>query len=104
MNKVLLMIAAIITISSCNDKRLDEKSIIGRDIKVSWYVISAISSSHEFVEVSKDSQKEKIMEANQGTIDSIFISRDTIFIKRNPAYVIYNLKDSAFGYKINCSF
>ena len=98
------MITTIITISSCSDKRLDEKSIIGRDIKVSWYVISAISSSHEFVEVSKDSKKEQIMEANQGTIDSVFIRSDTIFIKRRSADVIYTLKDSVFGYKINCSF
>jgi len=62
------------------------KTIIGKDIKVSWYVISAITSSHEFVEVSKGSAEEEVMEPKQGTIDSIFIERDTIFIKQTLSF------------------
>ncbi len=103
MAKFLLLLTVVIVICAC-DKRLNEKTFMNSDIKVSWYEVSAITSGHEFVEVSKGLSREKIMEANQGTIDSIYIKGAAIFIKKKSANVVYTLKDSAFGYKIKCSF
>jgi hypothetical protein len=44
---------------------------------------------------------ERILEANDGSIDSIFIRQDTLFLqKASNSPVIYDLAAIKFGYKI----
>ena len=100
MKNFLLYLLILISLYSC-DKKLDEKIIKGKNVEISWYRISTITSVHEYVDVSQKSKTKQIIYANAGSIDFIDIYNDTIFIKKKFPSYFYTSLDSIFNYKIS---
>jgi len=96
-----MFIIALLFLPSCMPplERLDEKTIQGTDIKVRSWTTSSISTMHEHVEVVKGLKSKKILEVNDGAIQSIEIVKDTIAIQISGG-PIYTVEDSAYGYWI----
>ena len=99
MGKTLLIIVSICGLCAC-DKKLHEKIITGKNIKVSWYTISSITTVHEYADVSQEGETQNIIRANSESIETIQIINDTIFIKKKLPNLFYTSKDSVFNYKI----
>jgi hypothetical protein len=85
-------------VCSCT-KRLNETTIKGKDIEVSWYQTSEIATMHDFVEVKQGSSKSVILETESYGFTNILIKNDTIIIQYMPT-VIYKVSDKVFGYKV----
>jgi len=104
-NILLLVIFFILT--SCNNqigkKKLDLITLENEEIRVEKYRISEITTIHQFVDITNKrwDKVERIIEANDGSIDSIFIKQDTLFLRKTSTQpVIYDLASIKFGYKV----
>jgi len=92
---------------SCQDsvwrKKLNLKTIKNDDILVETYDVSEISTIHQFIDMTNRrwSRVETILEANQSSIDCMFIRGDTLFLqKASSGVVIYDSASTKFGYSI----
>ena len=93
--------------TSCNNtlgrKKLNLKTVENKEILVETYNISEITTIHQFIDITNKRwhKVERIFEANDNTVDSIFIKKDSLFLRttyRNP--IVYDLASIKFGYKI----
>jgi len=99
--KKIISILPVFLLLSCADKKLIEKKYKLRDIEVTQYAISLITSIHDHLDVTKDGETiERILKVNSGDIDSVFLVRDTLVVKTKRWPVIYDKKDKAFNYFI----
>jgi hypothetical protein len=89
------MIIMTLLLSSCSRKHLNEKIFTSKDITVSWYQISEITTMHDFVDITRWKHTRNIMEANTGLIHDIIISGDTIILKADDNSAIYSLSARA---------
>src|SRR5437868_4454271 len=94
-----LLLLSILLLSSC-DKRLDEKIFKNKDITVSWYNVSEITTDHDFVVVTKGFKELKLMEANTTGIYDVLFKNDTIVIQTLSDLIVYELANKAFGYRV----
>jgi hypothetical protein len=83
--------------TSCKDKPLDPKTFNSRDIKATWYKISRITTTHDYVDVERWGKKTKIMEANTGGIYDVQIKGDTIIIQTTRELLVYDLVAKTLG-------
>lgn len=89
--------------TSCVENKLNLKVVENDDIRIEKYSISEITTIHEFIDIKSKTWKitERILEANDGSIDSIFINQDTLFLRKTSSQaVIYDSLSTKFGYKI----
>ena len=89
--------------SSCDSPKLDLFTIDNEGVLVEKYRISEITTIHQFIDITNKrwNKTERILEANDNTIDSIYIKTDTLFLRttyKQP--IIYDLASIKFGYKI----
>lgn len=99
----LSTLLTFLLLASCNNKRLDLRIIENEEILVEKYTVSEITTSHEFIDVTNKryGKVERILEANEGSVDSVFIMGDTLFLKMNSKKpLIYDLASIKFGYKV----
>ena len=99
MHKYFLVLSSLLVLSSC-DKKLDERIVRGTDIEISWYRISTITTIRQYVDVTRDSDTEQLIKADDGSIEFIYIQNDTIFIREKMFPSFYKSKDSIFNYKV----
>lgn len=88
---------------SCEKKKLDLKTIHEEDLLIEQYHISEITTMHQFIDITNKrwDKVERIMEANDHTVDSVILRNDTIYLKLNQKdAIIYDLAAIKFGYKI----
>lgn len=97
---LFLLIFIPFLVTSCNDKRLDEKVIKANNTEVKWYKISLITSTHDFVEVCQNGSAIEILKTNTGEIVDISVKKDTIYIKSYRPILKYNFIEKAFNYHI----
>lgn len=92
---------SILPIASCT-KKLNLKVIENDVVKIEHYDISEIATMHEFVDITNKrwNRTERICEANSDSIDSLFITGDSIVLKTSPSALMYDLAALKFGYKI----
>ena len=104
---IILAIIFSVLISSCDSsigkKKLSLKTIENDDVLVEMFDISEITTVHQFIDITNKrwNKQERILEANQNTVDSIFIKQDTLFLQltsNDP--MIYDLAALKFGYKV----
>lgn len=69
------------------------------DIEVTKYVISEITTSRLFIEVSKGDLVCTILEADEYGFADISIVQDTMIVQYLPT-VIYGLRNTVFDYRI----
>jgi hypothetical protein len=105
-NTILIFLALFI-LSSCDNplgrKKLNLVTIENEEILVEKYRISEITTIHQFIDMTNKrwSKTERILEANEGSIDSVFIKQDTLFLQKTSSEpIIYDLASIKFGYKI----
>lgn len=79
-------------------KKLDERKIRNSEIEINWYRTSSITTIHEHVEVSKSGEIKKIAELNEGGIEQIKLSSDTIIILTTGTGLFYQLEEQVFNY------
>ncbi len=93
--------------TSCDNstakKKLNLATIENEEILVEKYRISELTTIHQFIDITNKrwNKIERILEANDVSVDSIFIKQDTLFLRKasdNP--IIYDLASIKFGYKI----
>jgi hypothetical protein len=103
----LLAFAISFMLTSCANqvsrKKLNLITLENEKIRVEKYRISEITSVHQFIDITNKrwNKVERILEANDGSIDSVFIKHDTLFIQKSSNQsLIYDLASSKFGYKI----
>ena len=104
---LILTFLTFFILSSCNSfsgrKKLNLTTIENEEILIEKYRISEISTIHQFIDITNKrwNKKERILEANDGSIDSIFIRQDTLYLQKTSKQpVIYDLASIKFGYKI----
>jgi hypothetical protein len=81
--------------SSCVT-RLNEISFKTKDIEVSKYEISEITSVHDFIEVKKGDSAITVLETNSYGFTDVIVRNDTIIIQY-LTNAIYKFKEKAFG-------
>lgn len=98
---------ALFILISCDNplgrKKLNLVTIENDEILVEKYRISEITTIHQFIDITNKrwSKMERILEANEGSIDSVFIKQDTLFLQKTSSEpIIYDLASIKFGYKI----
>lgn len=96
-----------LTICSCqNDvskNQLNIQIVENENIRIEKYNISEISNIHQFIDLTNKrwNKKERLLEADSDTIDSIYIKNDTIYLVTNEKKpIIYDLAAIKFGYFI----
>jgi hypothetical protein len=96
-----------LTLTSCEDhvekKKLALITIENEEVLVEKYIISELTSLHQFIDLTdkRRNKVERILEANDGTVDSTFIRQDTLYLRLNTKEpTIYDLASIKFGYKI----
>ena len=92
--KILIILGSYIFLfTSCQDqaKKLDEKKISANDIIISWYRISAITTIHDFVDITRWGHTKNIMKANTDGIYEILIKGDTVIIRTTQDLLVYEL-------------
>ena len=104
---LLMTFLTLNAFTSCDEKlgstKLDLKTIENEEILVENYIISEITTTHQFIDITNKrwSKNERILEANHGSVDSIFIKQDTLFLRKTSTQpTIYDLASIKFGYKI----
>ena len=97
----------LIAFTSCDDQlgstKLDLKTIENEEILVENYNISEITTIHQFVDITNKrwSKKERILEANSGSVDSVYIRHDTLYLRKTSSQpTIYDLASIKFGYNV----
>jgi len=98
----ILLLIIILALTSC-EKKLNLTKIENKEILIENYQISELTSIHQFLEITnkKWNKAERILEANDNTIDSIYMQQDTIFLRTTDKKpIIYDLAAIKFGYKI----
>jgi hypothetical protein len=79
------------------------KTIENEEILIESYRVSELTTIHQFIDITNKrwSKVERILEANDGSIDSVFIRQDTLFLRKaSNKPTIYDLASIKFGYKI----
>jgi hypothetical protein len=100
LKKILPILLLLLSCSDVDDKHVEKKYKL-RDIEVTQYEISFITSTHDYLDVIKDGKTvERILKVNYGDIDSVYLLQDTLVIKTGRWPVIYETKDKAFNYFI----
>jgi hypothetical protein len=106
-NITLLIFLTAITLTSCDNqlgsKKLDLKTLENDEILVENYRISEITTIHQFIDITNKrwGKVERVLEANDGSVDSVFIRQDTLFLQKTSNQpVIYDLASIKFRYKI----
>lgn len=91
----------IFILSFCTgcERRLQVMNVSNGDIEVTKYVISEITTSRLFIEVSKGDSVCTILEADEYGFADISIVQDTVIVQYLPT-VIYGLRNTVFDYKI----
>jgi hypothetical protein len=94
-------------LTSCDNpidrKKLDLTTIENEEILIEKYRISEITTIHQFIDITNKrwNKMERILEANDGSVDSIFIRQDTLWLQKTSKQpVIYDLASIKFGYTI----
>ena len=83
-------------------EKLDLTTIENDEILVEKYRISRITTIHQFIDMTniRWNETERILEANDGSIDSVFIKKDTLFLQKSSGDpIIYDLAAIKSGYK-----
>lgn len=91
-----------LTLTSCLQK-LKTRTIENEEIIIEVYEKSTITTVHQYIDIinKRWNKTERILKANQGTIDSVFIHKDTIYLSQiYSSRNIYDLAAIKFGYKI----
>ena len=103
---ILTLLTAVI-LTSCENpvgrKKLDLITVENEQVFVENYRISEITTIHQFIDITnkKWNKVERILEANDGSIDSVFLMHDTLFLlKSSDKPTIYDLASIKFGHKI----
>jgi hypothetical protein len=105
--KNILAVLISLALTSCDNlmeaKKLGLTTIENKEILVENYRISEITTIHQFIDITNKrwNKKERLFEGNDGTIDSIFMNHDTIYLRsiyKDPT--VYDLAAIKFGYKI----
>ncbi len=79
------------------------KTFENEEILIEKYRISEITTIHQFIDITNKrwSKVDRILEANDGSVDSVFIRQDTLFLQKTSNQpTIYDLASIKFGYKI----
>ena len=104
---MLLIFSTYVLLTSCDNstarKKLDLTTIENADILVEKYRISEITTIHQIIEITHKrwDKGERILEANDGSVDSIFIRQDTLYLQKiSKQPIIYDLASIKFGYNI----
>ncbi|MBF9255820.1 hypothetical protein I2I11_21150 [Pontibacter sp. 172403-2] len=109
MKQIILLLTSLtyVILTSCDNsagrKKLDLTTIENEEILIENYRISEITTIHQFVDITDKrwDKVERILEANDGSVDSIFISQDTLYLQKTSEQpIIYDLALIKFGYKI----
>ena len=103
----LLTFLTLVILHSCDTpfgkKKLDLIKVENEEVLVEKYRISEITTIHQFIDITNKrwSKTERIMEANDDSIDNVFIRQDTLFLQKTSSKpMIYDLASIKFGYKI----
>ena len=104
---LILTFLTLFILSSCNNllgrKKLDLEVIENEDILIEKYRISEITTIHQFIDITNKrwNKTERILESNDGSIESVFIKKDTIFLQKLKSEpIIYDLASIKFGYRV----
>lgn len=100
MKLIVAAVWLVLLLASCGlfgDRHLDEKKFISKDITVTWYKISRITTVHDYIDVKRGGRTKNIMEANEGGLYDILIKDDTIVIQVMPHLLIYKLAARELG-------
>jgi hypothetical protein len=104
---LILTFLTLFILSSCNNplgrKKLDLEVVENEDILLEKYRVSEITTIHQFIDITNKrwNKTERILESNDGSIDSVFIKGDTLFLlKTESEPIIYELASIKFGYKV----
>jgi len=103
----ILSLLSFFILTACDNrvgrKKLNLKTKENKEILVEAYEVSELTSIHQFVDITNKrwNKTERILEANDGSIDSVFIRQDTLFLQKAfKQPVIYDLASIKFGYKV----
>jgi hypothetical protein len=103
----ILTLLTLFILTSCNNplgrKKLDLMTIENEEILVENYRISETTTIHQFIDITNKRWKkvERILEANENSVDSVFIKQDSLFLRTTSKQpIIYDLASIKFGYKI----
>ena len=83
---------------------LDEKQIHGKDVTVLWYYTSDITFGNEWVNLETNGRSENVLKADyighSYGIDSIYFDKDTVIIRADSHFHLYDFKPYHMGYHI----
>lgn len=102
----ILVFFLSLTICSCQNDSTNKLNLVfieDENVRIEKYDISEISNIHQFIDlISKRwNKKERLLEADSGTIDSVYLNNDTIYlITKEEKPIIYDLAAIKFGYII----
>jgi len=104
---IVLTFLTYIILTSCDNlagtKKLNLTTIENEEILVEKYRISTITTIHQFIDITNKrwNKRERILEANDGSVDSIFVRQDTLYLQKTSKQpLIYDLASIKFGYVI----
>ena len=83
----------------CSNKAIIRETIITRGLKIEWYLESYITSTRDFITVTKEGKTETILDIASECVTDVWLVGDTIYIKMKPV-APYSQETSAFGYMI----
>jgi hypothetical protein len=96
-----------VVLTSCDNpgkrKKLDLTRIENKEVLIENYRISEITTIHQFIDITNKrwNKVERILEANDGSVDSIFIRQDSLYLQKTSKQpVIYDLASIKFGYTV----
>ena len=89
-NKLILLLS-ILFFSSCEGgdlrKHLHERIYTGNDITASVYMVSEITTMHEFVDIKRWGHTRNILEANPGDIFEVVVKGDSVIVRMREGLV-----------------
>jgi hypothetical protein len=93
---------SLLLLTACDPfelKPLDVKTVKGGNITVRWYQTSSISSVHNHVEIDKNGEWVKVMEAdgNGYRIHDVLLNKDTVVIQAYKDMLVYQLTTEYWG-------
>lgn len=87
---------------SCGNKRLIKQQIRDKDVVISFYWESYITSMRAFVAADKGDETDTLLSGDVQMIRGIYWEHDSIFIRIEPESIngVYARRSEAFGYKV----
>jgi len=85
-----VLVASLLLLVSCGDglrKHLHERQYKGGDITASVYMVSEITTAHEFVDITRWGHTRNILEANAGDIFEVVVKGDSVIVRMREGLV-----------------